>query len=297
MPFHTPITWTSGQVVTKDNLNEQIRDNINAIRDEDIVFADTVPSFFGAGKTVTEVLASPPAIGSSVPGEASFTNVEVGTDLTVGNDVFIIGDLAYVADANFNGTATANALLKAKAAIEMAGIATPSTPAAQSIKVFPTTSEHLYALRSDGVTYPLGPSAFWICKVYKTGTQSLTSGTAASINFDLEAFDGFTMHDNVTNNTRITVPRSGYYEVCAEISFAANATGQRGYVVLQNGAEVARHIVGAGGAGLTVTVAGSHVFYVSSGHYFEIQGYQNSGGALNVVNSPQSYFSVRWIGA
>lgn len=297
MPFHTPITWTTGQVVTATNLNEQVRDNINAIRDEDILFEASVPAFFGAGKTISQVLAAPPAIGATTPSTGNFTTLQTTGDATFGEDISLIGALLASSTATVTGLVTAKAGAALENALELKGIATPSTPAASSVKVFPTTSEHLYVLRSDGLTYPIGPSAFWFCKVQKSATQSLNNASSTTITFDQETHDSFTMHDNVTDNSRIIVPRTGYYEVICEITFAANATGQRGYLLMKNTSEAGRCIVGAGGATVTTTVVGSHIVAATANEYFEIKGYQTSGGALNVINSPQTYFTVRWIGA
>jgi hypothetical protein len=55
--------------------------------------------------------------------------------------------------------------------------------------------------------------------------------------------------------------------------------------------------VGAGGATVSTTVCGRYIVYANANEYFEVQGYQTSGGALNVLNSPQSYFTVNWLGA
>lgn len=303
MPFHTPITWTAGQVVTAANLNEQVRDNINAIRDEDILFETSVPAFFGAGKTISQVLTAPPAIGATTPNTGKFTTLQTTGDAAFGEDISVVGISSLAGALLAASTATVTGLVTAKAgavlesALELKGISTPSTPSASSVKVFPTTSEHLYVLRSDGLTYPLGPSQFWLSKVQKSATQSINSATLTTITFDQETHDSFAMHDNVTNNSRITVPRTGYYEIKVEIGFAANATGQRGYILLKNAAEVGRCIVGAGGATTSTTVIGSHIIAATANEYFEIQGYQTSGGALNVLNSPQTYFTVRWIGA
>lgn len=303
MPFHTPITWTTGQVVTKDNLNEQVRDNINAIRDEDILFETSVPAFFGAGKTISQVLTAPPAIGATTPSTGKFTTLQTTGDATFGEDISVVGTSSLTGALLAASTATVTGLVTAKAgatlesALELKGIAPPANPPSNSVKMYSATNEHLFALRSNGVAYPLGPSLPWACKGAKSSTQSLTTGVAAILNFDLEVFDSYAIHDTVTNNSRIIPPLAGYYLFSIEVTFATHATGQRGYIILANSVEVGRSIVGAGGATVSTTVSGSHLIYGDAWTTFEIQGYQTSGGSLNVLNSPQTYFSLCWMGA
>lgn len=44
------------------------------------------------------------------------------------------------------------------------------------------------------------------CRLEKTGTQALTTLTVANVTFDAEDYDEGGLHDNVTNNHRVTIP-------------------------------------------------------------------------------------------
>ena len=64
--------------------------------------------------------------------------------------------------------------------------------------------------------------------VVRSGAATLATGTEAFLNFDTEVFD-YTgnYHNNVTNNTRLTIGRTALYIFGAQVEFAANATGYR----------------------------------------------------------------------
>src|SRR5947207_13129449 len=47
--------------------------------------------------------------------------------------------------------------------------------------------------------------------VHNSVAQNIASGATATINFDVEDFDTDGLHDNVTNNARLTAPAAGLY--------------------------------------------------------------------------------------
>lgn len=73
--------------------------------------------------------------------------------------------------------------------------------------------------------------------VYKSSDQVLGVGTVA-VSFDSERFDVGTMHDLVTNNSRLTVPanQGGTYHISAQI----NMTASNVFEVRKNGATLLR---------------------------------------------------------
>lgn len=127
-----------------------------------------------------------------------------------------------------------------------------------------------------------------------TLNQSVASATWAIINWDAEEFDTPGWHDTVTNNSRITVDRTGYYEVSAVGGWVANGAGARYMAFTKNGTRIIQLPDGPPGA-----ILFSHHFadtlLLAAGDYLELSVYQDSGGALD-FRSGESYFNVRFLG-
>jgi len=147
---------------------------------------------------------------------------------------------------------------------------------------------------SDGVTSNIQTQldakapAFKGSLVYIDGNQSIANNDGTEkIAFDQESYDTSTIHDTVTNNSRLTVP-AGVTKVrlTAGLSFAANATGYRSASFHKNGVSTYVGLVSAQElsptagqfANLYLT---SPVLTVVATDYFELFCFQNSGGALN----------------
>jgi hypothetical protein len=129
--------------------------------------------------------------------------------------------------------------------------------------------------------------------VYRTANQSINSAANTAIQFDNEEQDTSAFHDNVTNNTRLTVPYAGTYAVWACVQFAA-AGGNLRYIFFgRNGLNTAGNLKGlalqqVALAGQVVALVSSAKFVnLSAGDYIELFAFQDSGGALNVT--PQAY--------
>jgi len=130
------------------------------------------------------------------------------------------------------------------------------------------------------------------CKAYKTGgAQSISDSTATVITFDAESFDVGTMHDNATNNTRLTIPSGGdgLYVVTAGVAFTGNATGVRALTLKLTGTAVS-DTQDSSVAAATHIMQLSAISLAVAGDYFEVFAYQNSGGALNVVTGASVTF-------
>lgn len=138
-------------------------------------------------------------------------------------------------------------------------------------------------------------------RVYKAATQSLTNNTLTAINFDTERYDTDTIHDTVTNNTRLTCKTAGLYhfEGCAE--FAGNATGHRSLHIRLNGSAsnyLAVATMPLTGSAVVAGLVVSADYRMIVNDYVELVAWQTSGGALNVQAGGNTYspeFSMRWV--
>lgn len=138
--------------------------------------------------------------------------------------------------------------------------------------------------RGDGTwATPSGGGSFVGCRVYKSSGQTVGT-TYTALTFDTESFDTNTMHDNATNNTRITIPTTGYYLIGGLCTTDGNANG--GAQVRINGTT----LIGTnanGNAAASVQNGGhtSTIYSLTAGDYVELLGYfgssQTSTSGLN----------------
>ena len=118
-------------------------------------------------------------------------------------------------------------------------------------------------------------------RVTNSANQSIPNNAFTTLTFNTEDFDTDSIHDNVTNNSRLTATTAGKYLVYGNVRFAANATNTRGVRFLSStlGGGVAEVRVQASSSIVVLII--STVIDMAAADYIELQAYQNSGGALN----------------
>jgi len=120
-----------------------------------------------------------------------------------------------------------------------------------------------------------GGVADYSCRIKQTGTTSLNT-TWAALAFAGEDFDTDTMHDTVTNNSRITFTHAGKYMVGASLKISANVSN--GVRIKLNGTTVlASQKQGNSSSPEHCNV--STLYNFSASDYVEFEGY--SGSAQN----------------
>lgn len=119
--------------------------------------------------------------------------------------------------------------------------------------------------------------------VVNSAALSIANATITYFTFNLESFDNDNIHDNVTNNSRLTCTAGGCWIIAPYANFTGNATGNQRSVFLRiNGGGVFRQLdVRPNGAGVT-QVCFAALYKFSLNDYIEMGVYQDSGGALNV---------------
>jgi len=104
---------------------------------------------------------------------------------------------------------------------------------------------------NSGATAPewgaAGGAAFVGCSITKTAGQATTDGVFTAITWDSENFDSDAFHDNVTNNSRITIPSGlggkylfSYFVNDAAPSYPAGALMQ--VALYKNGSSIAQTV-------------------------------------------------------
>jgi hypothetical protein len=137
--------------------------------------------------------------------------------------------------------------------------------------------------------------------VYVSSSQSIANSTDTYVTFAAETFDTDSFHDNVTNNTRLTIPTGlgGKYLFTAIVGFDTNTTGRREAIMFRNRTTVIASTLVAPTTGNWTQWGFSQIIDASAGDYFELRVWQNSGGSLNLPSSTTggTTFACQYLGA
>lgn len=135
--------------------------------------------------------------------------------------------------------------------------------------------------------------------VTMTGSQSISDSTLTAAAWNSESYDSDGMHDNATNNSRLTIVagEAGIYVFGVVVLWASDSVGYRELELYKNGVFFnLRQTVDP-----TTGQATSHSIVfppldVAVADYFEIFAWQSSGGALNLIGSLGAHFWAYKIG-
>ena len=124
------------------------------------------------------------------------------------------------------------------------------------------------------------------CSVYKTTNQSINNTSETAISWDAEIVDTNGFHDNVTNNTRFTVP-SGYagkYLFVISVVSGSNSATDQHINLMVNGATRKTEMFASPSASPRRSMLASMLFDLGVGDYLTVNTYQNSGGSVNILS-------------
>lgn len=133
--------------------------------------------------------------------------------------------------------------------------------------------------------------------VYKSSAQTITKETWTDLTFDNERFDVGDMHDNVTNNERITIGRTGLYEVKYLINIQSKKdTDYQGRVYLNGSAMLSDSQLCFFSPKDDTDMCIQNSFYseLTADDYITLQAYQGSAGDRD-VHAAKTFFQVRKI--
>lgn len=146
----------------------------------------------------------------------------------------------------------------------------------------------------------VAPPAVGASVYHSTGTpQTVTNGAQPSVAFDLEHYDTHDFHDNVTGNSRFTIPTGlgGKYRLAARLEWSANASGVRDLDFMVNGSTRYGGDTRAGFATYTSVSFSTVDLVLAAGDYVETRGYQDSGSTLTLVAGVAgTRFSIEFLG-
>jgi hypothetical protein len=134
-----------------------------------------------------------------------------------------------------------------------------------------------------------------MCRVKQTSGQVVYDAANATLAFNAEDFDTDAMHDNATNNSRITINTAGVYLVIASVRYTTGVSDDTRISILKNGGNV-----GIDERGPANTRSGMQVmgyYDLAAADYLEAQVYQNnSANTARTTDTPYTFLSAAWIG-
>lgn len=129
-----------------------------------------------------------------------------------------------------------------------------------------------------------------MARVVSTGNIPVANNAQTTVGFGAEEFDTDGLHDNVTNNSRLTAAVTGKYQINANVIWNANSSGVRQLSLTRNTSNVAivqtpASAVGTQGQGV------SDLFEISANGFVEIAVFQTSGstGSLSGASLSMVY--------
>jgi hypothetical protein len=120
---------------------------------------------------------------------------------------------------------------------------------------------------------------------YDTGGATLSTGAAVTLTFNSNLYDVGGLHSTSVNTDKVTVPAGGNvgaWMLAAQVTFGANATGDRRAFITKNGVVIADCIVRAASALATIIHLNAFDNQPTAGDVYQLSAQQNSGGSVTV---------------
>lgn len=135
-------------------------------------------------------------------------------------------------------------------------------------------------------------------RVTHGSAQSITNNTVTTLAFDTEISDNDVIHDNATNNSRLTAKTAGTYLIIGNVRWDANTTGTRVCEIRINGGTIIAENYAAPTPSSVMSHVVATIYEMAVNDYVELRVTQFSGGALNVavVSASSPLFMMKRIG-
>lgn len=137
-----------------------------------------------------------------------------------------------------------------------------------------------------------------VARVFHSANQTTASNTPFTLAFDSERFDTDTMHNTVTNNSRLTATTAGVYLITGHIDWASGAAGKRQVRILLNGTTLIAVNDHKLGSTDTSAQSVSTVYKLAASDFVELVVVQIGATNLDVLASANfsPEFAMTWLG-
>ncbi len=138
-------------------------------------------------------------------------------------------------------------------------------------------------------------------RAYHNADQTISTGGFVAIALNSELHDSDTIHDNSTNNSRLTCNTAGVYIITGHIDLEANSTGLRSLYIRLNGTtsigEYQSNNVTSAPATTWITSIAT-IYKLAVTNYVELMIRQTSGGDLELLAfaNTSPHFAMQRIG-
>jgi len=135
------------------------------------------------------------------------------------------------------------------------------------------------------------------CRVTQSSGTSLSDNTETTVAFATEAWDTDSMHDTVTNNSRITIQTTGIYVVTAGLA-VTSATETLDAMLRVNGSTyIARARDSVTSSAFAQYVNVSAIYSFTAADYVELRAYQdNTANSSRTTDTTYTWMAAAWVG-
>lgn len=204
------------------------------------------------------------AVGDAVADDGVAWNL-ARADVDTAGGIVLVPRGAYLLTTAFTFSAATNVLLWMLPGVVLTGSALPVPAGTNAILDWRSASQ----LRA---------------RAKRTTAQAIVTATLTDVGFDAEDFDTGAMHDNSTNNERLTIPTdgAGVYLFTANIEWASNATGRRQLTILHNVDGLIARTKMVPTTSFDTSQQASVIYEMAAAEFVTAEVFQDSGGNLDV---------------
>lgn len=127
-------------------------------------------------------------------------------------------------------------------------------------------------------------------RVFNSSNISIANSTTVLLDFDTDEFDTDTIHDVVTNKSRLTAKTKGKYFITGHVKFAARTGSSHVLEILirftgASTIDIADHRESNSPTGVLTQFSIATFYELDVGDYVELGVFQNSGNSVNVLSA------------
>jgi uncharacterized protein YhdP len=195
----------------------------------------------------------------------------------------LTGDLAYASDRlvlyRWSGAAWQAITIHSSSGLAAAIPAAADLPAGS---LYYETDTQLTKQVAGGAWQTISSKYIEGARVYHNIDQTIANDTWTYLAFNSERYDNDTIHDTVTNNSRLTCQTAGKYLIIGQVQFNTDPDGIRNIQFRLNGTTVILNQSEAATPTLQKESNASTIYDLAVGDYIELGVHHTAGAALDI---------------